>query len=338
VRFAFDQEQREFAAALREFLERECTPKDVRAVAEGEHGRAAERWRGLAEMGVVGLTAPVDQGGLGMDEVGLVLLMEQAGRAALPEPFLEVTGVGIPLIRDVGSSSMRAEWLPQIARGEAMVAIGLGDVKAVAHAESADLLLLERGGSLHGVPSGEVKLSPQPSVDPSRRLATVEWPNTKDSVLVAGKAAREAAEMAFDRGALAAAAQLLGLADRMIQMATAYAKERVQFGKPIGTYQAVKHQLATALVRLEFARPVVYRAAWSVANDEPDRPRDVSMGKAAASEAASTALRASLQVHGAIGYTEEHDLHLYLKRARALASAWGTASWHRDRVADAVLG
>ena len=145
--------------------------------------------------------------------------------------------------------------------------------------------------------------------------------------------------LAFDRGALAAAAQLLGVADRLIEIAADYAREREQFGKPIGSFQAVKHHLANALLALEFARPVTYRAAYL------GRPRrtattstHVSMAKAYASDAAALAARTALQVHGAIGYTWEHDLHLWMKRAWALAAAWGDASWHRERVAHAVLG
>ena len=128
------------------------------------------------------------------------------------------------------------------------------------------------------------------------------------------------------------------MAERMIEMTAEYAREREQFGQPIGSFQAVKHLLADALLRLEFARPAVYRAAWSVAHGEPTRARDASMAKAFASEAARAAARVALQVHGAIGYTWEHDLHLWMKRAWALAAAWGDAAWHRERVAQWLLG
>jgi alkylation response protein AidB-like acyl-CoA dehydrogenase len=225
-----------------------------------------------------------------------------------------------------------------VATGELTIAVGLGSVPIVALADRADLLLLEHEGSLHLLPRDSVTLTSRPPVDATRPLATVTWQPTDASLIVDGRAARVAAEAAFDRGSLGAAAQLIGLAGRMIEMAATHAKERVQFGKPIGSYQAVKHHLASALVRLEFARPAVYRAAWSVATDDPNRARDVSMAKAVASDAALLAARISLQVHGAIGYTEEHDLHLWLKRTRALASAWGTPAWHRRRVAHAVLG
>jgi alkylation response protein AidB-like acyl-CoA dehydrogenase len=142
--------------------------------------------------------------------------------------------------------------------------------------------------------------------------------------------------LARDRGALGTAAFLCGLAQRMLDMTVTHVTEREQFGVPIGSFQAVKHHLADALMQLHFARPAVHRAAWSIAEGEPTRSRDVSMAKAMASDAAALVGRKALQCHGAIGYTVEYDLHLYLKRTWALTSSWGTAAWHRARVADAI--
>jgi alkylation response protein AidB-like acyl-CoA dehydrogenase len=166
----------------------------------------------------------------------------------------------------------------------------------------------------------------------------VTWAPAEGTRIAVGEEARGAVARAFDRGALATAAQLLGVANRLIEIAANYAREREQFGKPIGSFQAVKHHLANAMLALEFARPVTYRAAYSIAHAHGDSPTHVSMAKAYASDAALLAARTALQVHGAIGYTWEHDLHLWMKRAWALAAAWGDASWHRERVAQAVLG
>jgi alkylation response protein AidB-like acyl-CoA dehydrogenase len=141
----------------------------------------------------------------------------------------------------------------------------------------------------------------------------------------------------LDRAALGVAAQLVGLADHMLTTTVDYAKERKQFGVPIGSFQAVKHHLADVALALEFARPLVYRAAWSIAHDDDDRSMHVDMAKARASEAASLAGRVALQVHGAIGYTTEYDLHLWMKRAWALAASWGDSSWHNTRVGRAIL-
>ena len=338
MRFSFDEDHRLFASALRELLEKECTPQHVREAGGEGTGRSTERWRRLAEAGVIGLTVPTKHGGLGMDEIGLALLLEESGRAALPEPLVETTAVGVPLLAQLGNDEIKARWLPAVAEGGAVLSVGLGEDAYVADAHVADLLLLRAGGEVHAVLADAVELTPQPSIDPARRLFSVEWTPAPKTRIASGEDARKAADAAFDRGALAASLQLLGIAARLVELGAAYAKERHQFGKPIGSFQAVKHRLADALIGVEFARPVVYWAAFSVARNLEDRPRDVSMAKAFASDAAEVASRAALQVHGAIGYTEEHDLHLWLKRAQVLAWAWGNATWHRARVADAVIG
>jgi alkylation response protein AidB-like acyl-CoA dehydrogenase len=172
---------------------------------------------------------------------------------------------------------------------------------------------------------------PVATVDGSRRAARVDGPSgdvvTDDPAVVA---------LALDRGTLGAAAVLVGLGQAMLDLTVAYVTQREQFGQPVGSFQAVKHHLADAALALEFARPVVWRAAWSVAHTEPTRARDVSMAKAMASEATERVGRKALQCHGAIGYTVEADLHLYLKRAWALSRSWGDVAHHTDRVAAAL--
>jgi len=298
MNFVFTDEQRLFQRTVRDYLEKACSPAALRALSAQGESWSPERWKGLADLGVVGLTVPEAHGGLGKDELDLVLILEEAGRAALPEPLVE-TMVAVPFLADW--AEMEGDRLRQIAAGEVAVsyerpAAGSFEIRFQS----------SPGESIHGIAGVEASLG---GGDP-----------------------------AFDRGAFGTAAYLCGIADRVIEMAAAYAKERHQFGKPIGSFQAVKHLLADALLSLEFARPAVYRAAWSIAKDEPTRERDVSMAKALASDAAVNACRAALQVHGAIGYTHEHDLHLWLTKGFSLAHAWGTASWHRERVTNAVLG
>ncbi len=277
MNFVFSDEQQSFRRAVRKYLEKACPPEYVRGA--GIPSTPTELWRGLAALGVAGLTVPEEYGGLGKDEVDLVLLLEEAGRAVLPEPLVDTLAVAVPAATDSDPSV-----LPGIAAGE---------VIARARSEHAGVMVdLSDGSTLTGDP---------------------------------------------DRAAFGAAATLCGIADRVIEMAAAYAKERRQFGAPIGSFQAVKHMLADALLGLTFARPAVYRAAWSLAREAPDRSRDVSMAKAVASDAGFGACRAALQTFGAIGYTHEHDLHLWLNRGFALCNAWGTAAWHRERVARAVL-
>ncbi len=180
-------------------------------------------------------------------------------------------------------------------------------------------------------------LDPYGSVDAARGIAVPTFTPTPDTILCEGQDSFAAAELAVDRGAWGTACQLLGVAQRLLDFAVEYASVRKQFGKSIGSFQAVQHQLVEVAKVLTFARPVVYRAAWSLAHHKDDRSLNVSMAKAYAADAATLAAKRSLQVHGAIGYTVEYDLHLWMKRAWALAAAWGDARWHRARVAGSIL-
>ena len=340
MHFAFDEEQLAFRRHLRAFAEKECTTAQLREAWASELGWSPARWRGLAEMGVVGLTVPGEYGGVGLGMVDLVLLLEEAGRSGLPEPVLETTALAVPALVEAqgpNADALRARWLGPVAAGDAVVTVGLQDATGVAAASGAQLLLLEHDGTLHALEAAHVAVTARPSIDGARRVARVTWDPTPDTVLVSGAPAQAALSALRGRAAVGTAALLVGIAERLVTMASDYAKERHQFGKPIGSFQAVKHHLADAAVRVEFARPAVYRAAWSLAEGEPDVSVHASMAKALASDAATLAARAALQVHGAIGYTWEHDVHLWMKRAWALAAAWGDAGEHRARVLDALV-
>ena len=202
-------------------------------------------------------------------------------------------------------------------------------------AADADVLLLRTDdGGLAAASPADVTLEPAETVDRARRASRFSRSGCTIGRTAGISAART--ELAVLRGRSGRAAQLVGLGQRMLDLTVDHVKNRQQFGVPIGSFQAVKHHLADALLGLEFARPAVYRAAWSLAYGEPTAARDVSMAKAMASDAASFVGRQALQCHGAIGYTVEYDLHLFLKRTWALARAWGDAAWHRDRVGDAL--
>jgi alkylation response protein AidB-like acyl-CoA dehydrogenase len=322
VHFGFSDEQVAFRDAVRALLEDACPPAAVRAAWSPSHsGYDPKLWARLGEMGVLGMLAPPEDGGLGMDEVDLVLCLEETGRAALPGPILEHAAVAVPLLASAGSALTG----PAVTGGIAVTfssrasRVGWGGV--------ADAVVLASGNGLRLVegPSCE----PLHSVDGARR----------DVALTAfeGPALEGDAGLALDRAVLGAAAQECGLAAHMIDATVAYTGARRQFGVPVGSYQALKHHLADALLLLEHARPAVYRAAWSVAQHAATRGRDVSMAKVMADRAAAVAARTALQCHGAIGYTWEHDLHLWMKRAWALGRVWGTTAAHRARVADAVL-
>ena len=331
--FDFDEDQRLLQQTVRDFLTGELAPAHVRGLWETETGRDAAFWKRLAEVGVPGLLVPEAHGGLGMDETDLVLLLEETGRVALAEPVIP-TSVGAALLRDLGGA-LGETWLPKVAAGEAMLAVGHRASPFVSDAHVASLLLLPKEGALHALPRERAQIEAQPSNDGSQRLFRVTFDG--GAPVAEGARAEALLEAALDRGALLCAAEALGTTDRLIELAAGYAGQRKQFGVAIGSFQAVKHHLATVKVAIEYARPMVHRAAWSVAEAVPGRAVHVSMAKVAAAEAAAQAARTALQVHGAIGYTWEQDLHIWMRRAWSLGNAWGTISFHRDRVTDAVL-
>jgi alkylation response protein AidB-like acyl-CoA dehydrogenase len=326
-----------FQETVRDFLAKECAPEAVRALWESKSGRSPALWKRLAEIGVTGLVAAEAHGGMGFDETTLVLLLEEAGRAALPEPVIGTAAVAVPLLAELGGR-LASEWLPRIAAGEAIVAVGHPVSPFVEDAHVADLLLIAHGDDeLHAVRPADARITAQPANDPGRRIATVEFTPTAATRVADGERAKALLAGALDRGALACAAEALGVCDRLIVQAVAYTSERKQFGKPVGSFQAVKHMLANVKVKLEYARPVVWRAAWSVAKGSAQRALHVSMAKLAACEAAALGARNALQAHGAIGYTWEQDLHLWMRRAWSLDQSWGRSSFHLGRVRTAVL-
>jgi len=358
--FGFSEEQDELRQGVRLVLDSECTTDALRAFEladrPGRAGQAHNRWAVLAELGAPALVVPAASDGLGLSDVDLVLVLEEAGRACLPEPLLETAALAAPTLAALAPEPVASAALAALVHDDAVFGVGGIDVTAagvtsssvvtadgtlrtprVVGARDADVLLLaarddDSGWQLHAVPAASCTAEPMPALSSSRDLATVHWPLSADTLLAYGVAAEAAVSLLADRAAAGTAALLVGLADRMIVLSADYAKERHQFGKPIGSFQAVKHQLADARVALEFARPATYRAAWSLATAQPSLSHDASMAKAMASDAADLAARVALQVHGAIGYTWECDLHFFLKRTWALSRAWGDAATHRRLV------
>lgn len=335
MRFELTGDQRLFGEAVRDLLVRACTPAVVRDAWDAPDDAPLAVWPHLAKMGVIGMTAPERFGGLGLDALDWIAVLEEAGRAALPDPLLETTAVAIPLLDEVAGDTAKDRWLGDAAAGRAVVTVGLRGAPLVVDARRAHLILLEHGDELHAIERGAATLTAQPSVDGARKLCRVDWTPTAQTRIASN--ARTALDAAFDRGALGAAAQLIGVARHMLDVTVGYAKDRTQFGRAIGSFQAIKHHLADAHAAIELARPCVLRAAHAVAHREPERAVEVSLAKGHASEAALRAARAALQCHGAIGYSFEYDLHLWMKRAWALAASWGDAGWHRNRIATAVL-
>jgi alkylation response protein AidB-like acyl-CoA dehydrogenase len=328
VNFRFSQEQRLIGAELRSLLEREWTTTQLRAAWRAGKPALQIR-RQLAALGVRGVTVPERFGGIGGDELDLVLVLEEYGRAAVPDSLAEEAAVAVPLLAGVGGE-LAETWLPRVAAGDANLGVLAGGRGFAADADLADLLLLAPpGGPVMAVAKGGATLVRQPSVDGARRLFSV---STRGGTLL--DATPETIQLAADRAAFAAAAMLLGLSQRMLDMAVAHAKTREQFGQPIGAFQAVKHRLAESETAIELARPVVYAAAWSLARSQPDRSVAVTLARLFANRAASCAARQSLQVHGAIGFAAEHDLHLFLKRAKALELMGGGTAGQLKALAD----
>ena len=337
MEFNFTEDQRLLQETVRDFLAGECPVEFVRGQWETETGRSPEFWSKLAEIGLPGLLVPEEHGGLGMNEIDAVLVFVEVGRAALAEPVVPTAAVAVPLLREAGDSSLAETWLPKIAAGEALVAVGQPTSPLVPEAHVADLLILRAGDALYAIPGADVELTAQPSNDPSQRLFTVAFAPRDDQRIATGAAADRLETAALDRGALACAAQQIGACEQLIAMSVEYTSQRKQFGVPIGSFQAVKHHLANLKVALEYARSHVERAAHSVAHALPTRSVDVSMAKISAGEAALRAAEVSLQVHGALGYTWEQDLHVWMRRAWTLDLAWGETAWHRSRLAEALF-
>jgi len=299
VKFVLSAEQRMFGETLRKLLAEGGAAKAARAWASGDTAPGRALWSAAAEAGVFAVAVPEADGGAGVLPVELAVAAEELGRAAAPGPYVETLAAAELL----GGTP----WPARIAEGDAVVSM------AVPHALDADVadLVIAADGAERA--AGE----PLASLDPARRLFRVEGGGGFT-----------------DLGALLCAAQQIGLGRALLDVSVEYAKTRHQFGRPIGEYQAVKHHLASAMVELEFARPLVFGAALSYGT--PDFARDVSAAKAAASEASYGMAKTALQVHGAIGYTDEYDPSLWIRKARALYSAWGTPSEHRARVMSAL--
>jgi alkylation response protein AidB-like acyl-CoA dehydrogenase len=322
VFFAFTEDQRAINEAAREMLTESCSPADLRRLLETGAPRDEDRWQTITEIGLLGMLAPEDKGGMGLGLADFVGIAEAAGYVGLPEPLVELAGITIPLLAALEDD----QGLLASAMGGNVVAIGHPANRLIADAEGAVALLLAHGDEVHLVERIDVKLERKESFDPFRRLFTAAWTPTP-ATRVAGNWGDAAA-----RGALLAAAQMIGLAQRCIDMSVAYAKDRNQFGKLIGSYQAVKHLLASAQVKVEFARPVVHAAAAELPLGTPAALARLAHAKIAAGAAADLAARTAVQVHGAMGMTWEVDVHFFLKRIMALRSAWGDEAAHMDSV------
>ncbi|MET7474574.1 acyl-CoA dehydrogenase family protein [Streptomyces sp. NPDC005648] len=304
MRFLLDAEQRAFAASLDALLTASDTPSVTREWSRGAPASGRALWRRVAEAGVFALAVPEEYGGLGARPVELAVAFVELGRHAVPGPVVE-TVVAATLLGEPSPAAKRL--LPSLASGETMATVAHEGSYAL-DGEVADVRLSLASDGLRLAPGhGPVRSS----LDPARRLT----PLTPGGELLTPEPPVEHA-LAYAR--LATAAQALGVGLALLERTVAYVKQRTQFGAPIGSFQAVKHRLADAKIALEFARPLLFGAALTLA------PADVAAAKVTACEAAYATARTALQLHGALGYTAEYDLSLWLTKARALRTAWGS--------------
>ena len=366
MNFGFTEEQELLRNEVRKFLDENASLEEVRKVGEaaGGPGYSPELWKQVAELGWTGLLVPEEHGGAGLGWVDLVVVLEESGRSLFPSPLVSTT-LAAWAIRRGGDAEQQARFLPRLADGSAIGTLAFREADAapgpegielaghevdgglrltgeklfVGDAAAADLFVVgfRRDGelALAVVEKGEgVHAEDFPGIDLTKRLGRVSFDGATvpaENVLRSGDAAL-AAEL-FDAGATAVTAEAVGAAEAALALTTGYAKERIQFGRPIGTFQGVKHPLAEQYVDIESFKSLVYYAAWCLDEDHADRAIAASRAKAYASDAFPRIGIDTVQLHGGIGYTWEYDAHLFLKRAKWVRPAFGDADWHYERVA-----
>ncbi len=319
---------------------------------EAPHGYDAGVWAAMAEQGWLAMELPEDEAGLGLGMVELAVLCEEIGRRLVPAPFLpSIVALGVLSGPEARADTGTKEWREALRDGTAVGCVALapsadpfvvapsgpdGDVRLTgrsvptAYAPSADVAVVLAADGVYAVDlRNDGRPDPVPAMDRTRELGILAFDGTPARPI----GGPGAAVLVLDRAATLASAEMLGAADRVLAMTVEYAKDRIQFGKPIGSFQAVKHMLADALVDVEGMRSTAYYAAWCAAADDRDRSLSASMAKAWCSDAARRVMATGLQVHGGIGFTWEHDMHLYVKRAQLDQVSFGDAAFHRDRIA-----
>jgi alkylation response protein AidB-like acyl-CoA dehydrogenase len=326
MNFDFTDDQQAIKRTAKDLLADRFKPERVRELAEAK-AYDDEAWKEMCELGWAGIFIDEAHGGQELGAVELIILMEELGYALAPVPFLSNAAAGLA-IQAAGSDEQRERWLPGLASGELRGTVGLargGDARLVPDAADTDLIVLAGEEGAVVAERGSAEVEPFEALDATRRFGRVRADG--------GDALPGDVQPALDRICVALAAENVGVAQRAMEMAVDYARERKQFDRPIGSYQAVSHRCAQMLLEVEGSRSAAYYAAWC-ADAEPDSlAQAASMAKAYASDAGWRVCTSSLQVHGGIGFTWEHDLHFYLKRAKTNALMFGSAAEHRERVA-----
>jgi alkylation response protein AidB-like acyl-CoA dehydrogenase len=357
MQFGLTESQQMLRDNARKFFAGECPIGQVRRLMETLTAHDDALWEKMAEQGFTGIIFPEEYGGVGLGKVELILLMEEAGRALLPGPFFSTVALAGAVIDAVASPAQKKKYLEPICRGEARSTVTIpeasgswdpsdvqisaangklsGDKLFVADAAIADSIVVVAREGVFAVDSKApgISIKPMPGMDLTRKLYSVRFAGTPAEKLGDSSGLAKALDVATT----ALAAEMVGGMQRTLELSVEYAKTRKQFGKPIGSFQAVQHQCADMYLETESARSATYYAAWALEEDTPDAAVAVSIAKMYASDAGRTVGNRGIQIHGGMGFTWENDLHLYYRRAKASETAFGDATFHRERLARLVI-
>ena len=357
MQFGLSESQEFLKDSARKFFAGECPSAEMRRLMETDTAYDAALWSKLTDQGYTGIIFPEAYGGVGLGKVELMLLMEEAGRALLPGPFFSTVVLAGSVLDAVASPAHKQKYLAPICRGEARSTVAILEANAswnlrdiqltaangklsgekyfVSDAAVADFILVIASNGVFIVNSKApgLKISPMTAMDLTRKLYVVEFSNTPAEEI----GATSNLERAFDVATAALAAEMVGGMQRTLDITVEYAKTRKQFGKTIGTFQAVQHQCADMYLETESSRSAVYYAGWALEENSPDASTAVSIAKMYASDAARTVGNRGIQIHGGMGFTWENDVHLYYRRAKGSETSFGDATFHRERIATKVI-
>jgi alkylation response protein AidB-like acyl-CoA dehydrogenase len=374
--FGFSEEQEMLRSSAKDFLTKEVPMTYVRQMMEDDRGFTDKQWKQMAELGWMGLIFPEAVGGSGLTFVDLIGVLEEMGRAVLPGPYFSSVILGGVTLAEGGSAAQQQQWLSKVADGTARITLAqlepsgrwdadgiqctaapdgagyrLSGVKLfVPDAHTADHIIVAArtagskgadGVGLFLVDAGAkgVTTSLLKTMDQTRKLCEVKLDGVAvgaDRVIGAVGGGWQLIDRVVDRAKVAMCGEMCGGAQRVLDMSVEYAKVREQFGKPIGSFQAIQHKCANMLVEVESSKSVSYYAAWAVANDVADAPLAAAMAKAYCSDAYRHVSAEGIQIHGGIGFTWEHDMHIYFKRAKSSEVTFGDATWNRELVAQLI--
>jgi len=358
MNFDFSDEQKQLRDEARRFLSENCTPKHVRAILEGRGTYDRALWKGLADLGLIGVAIPEEFGGAGAGRLELCVVAEELGRALAPVPYSSTVYLAAELLMLAGTDAQKKAWLPKIAAGEAIGALALvegvgdptprsimtaavngkisGTKTLVADGGIADfaIVVAREGLFIVDLNGAGVTRENVETVDPTRNHARIVFDNAPGEALGAGADAWSLVDKVLDRAAVLVAFEQIGGADRALEMGRDYALDRIAFGRPIGSFQAVKHMLADMYVAATLARSNAYYGAWALSTDAGELAEAAANARVSATQAYQLCAKNNNQVHGGMGFTWEFDCHLCYRRSNLLALTLGSLTMWENRLID----